>query len=669
MLLALTDEVLDQIEECIASHPPERGGALLGPVGLPIATLFVFDPGATTSGASFRASAQLTQMLKDLVRHDPGLEFKGVLHSHPGSFDRPSSQDQVAFEDNLRRNPWLGRVWGPIVTRGPAEGSHEAPLASGKVSFFVGEPLRGGGLEVTPVEVKVIPIGQDLAALADLLGGRVEGRASHAYLPGLGFLIGGTVALEEGRVTYLASEHYPAVAPIVMIEAADGLMHQAATEWLIGVEHRDRLIRMAAAVDACVPGRRAKQRAAGVADSVGADASCNAGGGGSSDSPAEEASVIAASEGAVVGEGTPGVSAPRSPSRWRRRLSRRERVRAGIQARLTDVVPSPLRDRSVAVIGAGSVGSGAAEGLVRAGVERIWLVDPDRVEAVNLSRTVYDSHDVGRLKVRALRRRLRRINPAVRVRAIAKRFEDLGEEGLRNLLQQVDLVFSSADDPLSQYAINHWAYALGVPAVYVGIYAKGHAGEVVAAIPGLTRCLRCAVPRRTQREGRRSDYGTGRLVAEPALGTDILHVTTAAVKMAVAILAAADPTSPQAVWLLDNLGEPGHPRSYLVMSTVPGYSFFPEVFGATAGQAAYQAVWLSPDGSDDCPVCGTEPVPPVLSAGPDVEELRHRAAALSKAEPRSSGAEANIGQEATGGASGGSESPAGREAVVRNQVI
>jgi hypothetical protein len=44
--------------------------------------------------------------------------------------------------------------------------------------------------------------------------------------------------------------------------------------------------------------------------------------------------------------------------------------------------------------------------------------------------------------------------------------------------------------------------------------------------------------------------------------------------------------------------------TYLTLSTVPRYWFYPEVFAGVPGQGAFQSVWLSPVRVADCAVCG-----------------------------------------------------------------
>src|SRR6185369_8685640 len=66
-----------------------------------------------------------------------------------------------------------------------------------------------------------------------------------------------------------------------------------------------------------------------------------------------------------------------------------------------------LAEGSVAIVGAGGLGSPAAIYLAAAGVGRIGLIDFDTVDVTNLHRQVlYTTKDVGRLKLEAARERL-----------------------------------------------------------------------------------------------------------------------------------------------------------------------------------------------------------------------------------------------------------------------
>ncbi len=82
-----------------------------------------------------------------------------------------------------------------------------------------------------------------------------------------------------------------------------------------------------------------------------------------------------------------------------------------------------LAATSVALFGVGGVGSWCAEALVRSGVGRLLLVDPDCVEASNCNRQLpATSSTIGVPKVEAMRRRLLDINPQARIEASVARY-------------------------------------------------------------------------------------------------------------------------------------------------------------------------------------------------------------------------------------------------------
>ena len=244
--------------------------------------------------------------------------------------------------------------------------------------------------------------------------------------------------------------------------------------------------------------------------------------------------------------------------------------------------------------------------LVRAGVERLVLIDHDVVEQANLSRTVYEAADCGRPKTEALAARLQRINPNLTVARHQAEVGGVDPQVLRAALVGVDLVVAATDDPSAQRMLDAHAHWSQVPAVFPGLYAGAQGGEVVVSVPGRTACFRCATSirhRADEADGERRqrlDYGTNRLAAEVGLAADIQHVTSAAVKLALAALTLGRDCTTSA--FLDRALEQG--TSYLTMSMVPDYWFYPDIFADTPGQYAYQSVWLAPTCDPACPVCG-----------------------------------------------------------------
>ena len=71
-----------------------------------------------------------------------------------------------------------------------------------------------------------------------------------------------------------------------------------------------------------------------------------------------------------------------------------------------------LKNSKVAVFGLGGVGSYVVEGLVRAGIGNLVLVDHDTVDITNLNRQIIATHNtIGKPKVEVSKERILSINP------------------------------------------------------------------------------------------------------------------------------------------------------------------------------------------------------------------------------------------------------------------
>jgi hypothetical protein len=263
----------------------------------------------------------------------------------------------------------------------------------------------------------------------------------------------------------------------------------------------------------------------------------------------------------------------------------------------------------VLLFGLGSVGSYVAEQLVRTGVGQLTIVDFDEVEAHNLCRTAFEMEDVGRSKVAALTRRLLAISPSLSLDVHDRRLEQLEPARLRALFGATDLVIAATDDPSAQGIVNACAFHADAPALYVGLYRGAKGGEVALAVPGVTPCFVCqtggrrALPREAQPE---RDYGTGRLAGEMALGCDIQHVASAALRISFALLAGRREVDGS---LRDFfLGAMRGAKHMVTLGMEPHFWFYDKVFGEVAGQYAFQSVWLTAQPREDCRVCGTDAV-------------------------------------------------------------
>lgn len=98
----------------------------------------------------------------------------------------------------------------------------------------------------------------------------------------------------------------------------------------------------------------------------------------------------------------------------------------------------------VIVFGVGGVGSWCAESLIRSGIGRLTIVDSDRVCVTNINRqAMATTRTVGRVKVEAMRERLREINPYAEITALQDVFSAETAEGFH--MEEYDYVIDCID--------------------------------------------------------------------------------------------------------------------------------------------------------------------------------------------------------------------------------
>ncbi len=140
----------------------------------------------------------------------------------------------------------------------------------------------------------------------------------------------------------------------------------------------------------------------------------------------------------------------------------------------------------VLVVGVGALGCAAAEALAGAGVARIRLVDPDRVERSNLHRQLlHRTADLGRLKVVSATERLRARFPDAAVEAAALRVDG----DATALFAAHACVIDATDGMEAKFTLNDVAVRAGVPLVHAGI--TRFVGQLLTIVPGRSACLRC----------------------------------------------------------------------------------------------------------------------------------------------------------------------------------
>ena len=168
----ITDDTIAKIADKIGTEKPETGGALFGPEHSNTLSYFQFDKEARTTASTYTPSKKLLKAIPE-IEESEGLIFKGIIHSHPGSFDHPSGPDLTAFRRTLLHNTHLCSLITPIVNFGAADDAVELNDAAGMQVYEVfrsrnpSEPVI-----IDKVTVRVMPIDAVTQCVIDALKDR-----------------------------------------------------------------------------------------------------------------------------------------------------------------------------------------------------------------------------------------------------------------------------------------------------------------------------------------------------------------------------------------------------------------------------------------------------------------------------------------------------------------
>jgi adenylyltransferase/sulfurtransferase len=150
-----------------------------------------------------------------------------------------------------------------------------------------------------------------------------------------------------------------------------------------------------------------------------------------------------------------------------------------------------LKAARVLCIGAGGLGSPAALYLAAAGVGRLGIVDPDRVEVSNLQRQIlHATQDAGSPKAESALARLSELNPEIDIRVHPERF---AAANAASLVEGYDLVVDGTDNFSTRYLSNDVCFWAGIPNVYGSVYRfEGQCSVFAPSLGG--PCYRCMFP-------------------------------------------------------------------------------------------------------------------------------------------------------------------------------
>jgi len=149
---------------------------------------------------------------------------------------------------------------------------------------------------------------------------------------------------------------------------------------------------------------------------------------------------------------------------------------------------SSLADKSVAIVGLGSVGSKMAESLARSGVRRFVLVDHDVFLPENVVRNALDLHNTGELKVHAVAQRLTKIAPTVKVdcstvHLVGQESNALVASAVRRV-GQCDVIIDATANPRVFAMLAQLALAQQRPLIWTEVFGGNLGGMIARSRPG-----------------------------------------------------------------------------------------------------------------------------------------------------------------------------------------
>ena len=157
-------------------------------------------------------------------------------------------------------------------------------------------------------------------------------------------------------------------------------------------------------------------------------------------------------------------------------LNKKSIERYSRQIVLKDVGPAGQKkiiNSRVLIVGAGGLGCPVIDYLARAGVGNLGIIDDDKVNISNIHRqSLYNSKDVGKSKVLVLKKKIKLINPQVKVKIFKKRIE---KKNIKEIVKNYEFIVDGSDNFKTKFLLNEYSIKLK-KILFVGAISKfdGH---------------------------------------------------------------------------------------------------------------------------------------------------------------------------------------------------
>ena len=106
----------------------------------------------------------------------------------------------------------------------------------------------------------------------------------------------------------------------------------------------------------------------------------------------------------------------------------------------------------VLIVGVGGLGSPTTEFLSRAGIGTLGIIDNDKINLSNLHRqSLYSTPDIGKIKVRVAKNKIKKINPNTKVKVYNIR---LNLKNIKNIIKDYDYIVDGSDNFKTKFLLN-----------------------------------------------------------------------------------------------------------------------------------------------------------------------------------------------------------------------
>ena len=178
--------------------------------------------------------------------------------------------------------------------------------------------------------------------------------------------------------------------------------------------------------------------------------------------------------------------------------------------RTGDMEYQRLDNKTVMIVGIGSIGSQLAIQLAKSGIKNFILIDYQKLEIENIIKHELTLKDIHRYKTKALRDKLLQINPHISCITYETHIEN--QEFINNLgkeyIRKSNVIISTIDDDNASYILDGLCLEMNKVVIYVNAFYKAKAG-VIAISNKEMACLDCLTEQIENMKVKLPDFNLG----------------------------------------------------------------------------------------------------------------------------------------------------------------